>query len=60
MCQESKANYWKIWWKIFSQRGEFSVLREKHAFERNVVIEFKSIKLSKECYNSKEYQEAKS
>ena len=46
--------------KYLARGGEFSILEGKHDFERNVVVEFESVEKAKECYNSNEYQEAKS
>ena len=46
--------------KYVARGGKFSVLEGKHDFERNVVVEFDSIEKAQACYNSKEYQEAKS
>ena len=46
--------------KYVARGGKFSVLEGKHDFERNVVVEFDSVEKAQECYNSKEYQEAKS
>ena len=46
--------------KYLARGGEFSIMEGKHGFERNVVVEFESVEKAKECYNSNEYQEAKS
>jgi len=46
--------------KYVTRGGKFKVIEGKHEFERNVIIEFSSIKKAEECYKSKEYQEAKS
>ena len=46
--------------KYVARGGKFSVLEGKHDFERNVVVEFDSVEKAQECFNSKEYQEAKS
>ena len=59
-AKRAKPAIEKFGGKYLVRGGGFSVLEGKHAFERNVVFEFESIKLAKECYNSKEYQEAKS
>ena len=37
-----------------------NLLEGEHNFQRNVVIEFDSVEKAKKCFNSKEYQEAKS
>ncbi|MFL2890157.1 MAG: DUF1330 domain-containing protein [Pelagibacteraceae bacterium] len=46
--------------KYIVRGGNFSLLEGKHDFERNVIVEFDSVKKARECFNSKEYQEAKS
>ena len=46
--------------KYVARGGKFSVLEGEHDFERNVVVEFDSVEKAQECYNSKEYQKAKS
>ena len=46
--------------KYVTRGGEFSILEGKHGFDRNVIVEFSSIDKAKECYASKEYQDAKS
>ena len=46
--------------KYVARGGKFSVLEGEHDFERNVVVEFDSFEKAQECFNSKEYQEAKS
>ena len=40
--------------------GKFFIIEGKHDFERNVIVEFPSVKEAEDCYNSSEYQEAKS
>ena len=46
--------------KYLARGGKFSILEGKHSYERNVVVEFDSVEKAQECYNSKEYQKAKS
>ena len=46
--------------KYMARGGKFSILEGEHSFERNVVVEFESVEKARECFNSKEYQEAKS
>tara|TARA_B100000795_G_scaffold127363_1_gene94962 strand:+ start:394 stop:690 length:297 start_codon:yes stop_codon:yes gene_type:complete len=46
--------------KILVRGGKFEILEGRHEYERNVVIEFPSLAIVKEFYNSKEYQYAKS
>jgi uncharacterized protein (DUF1330 family) len=46
--------------KYVVRGGKFSILEGEQDFERNVVVEFESVEKAKECFNSKEYQEAKS
>ena len=40
--------------------GKFEVIEGTHEFTRNVIVEFKSFEIAKNCFNSKEYQEARS
>ncbi len=40
--------------------GNFEILEGKNNYQRNVVVEFPSYKIAKECYHSEEYQHAKS
>ena len=46
--------------KYVARGGKFSILEGKHSFERNVIVEFDSVEKAQDCFNSKEYQEAKS
>ena len=46
--------------KYVVRGGKFFIIEGKHDFERNVIVEFPSIEKAKECYNSNEYQKAKS
>ncbi len=46
--------------KYLVRGGKFSVLEGEHKFKRNVIVEFSSPEVARQCYNSKEYQEAKS
>ena len=46
--------------KYVVRSGKFNLLEGEHNFQRNVVIEFDSVEKAKKCFNSKEYQEAKS
>ena len=46
--------------KYVVRGGQFNLLEGEHNFERNVVIEFDSIEKAQECFNSNEYQMAKS
>ena len=46
--------------KILVRGGKFEILEGRHKYERNIVIEFPSLAIVKEFYNSKEYQHAKS
>ena len=45
--------------KYVVRAGQFKLLEGKHNFDRNVVVEFDSIEKAQNCFNSKEYQEAK-
>ena len=46
--------------KYVTRGGKFSIVEGKHDFKRNVIVEFSSVSKATECYNSKEYQEARS
>tara|TARA_B110000967_G_C18762302_1_gene498522 strand:+ start:533 stop:823 length:291 start_codon:yes stop_codon:yes gene_type:complete len=46
--------------KYLVRGGKYFIIEGKHDFERNVIVEFPSIEKAKECYNSNEYQKAKS
>ena len=46
--------------KYIARGGKFYILEGEHNYERNVVVEFNSVKKAQECFNSKEYQQAKS
>ena len=46
--------------RYVTRGGKFFIIEGKHEFERNVIVEFPSVKIAKDCYNSQEYQEAKS
>ena len=40
--------------------GKFEIIEGKHEFIRNIVVEFESVEVAKKCFESKEYQKAKS
>ena len=40
--------------------GNFEVVEGEHKYTRNVIVEFESFELAKKCFNSKDYQEARS
>ena len=46
--------------KYLVRGGKFDNAEGEHKFTRNVIAEFKSFEIAKKCFNSKEYQEAKS
>ena len=46
--------------KYHVRGGKFEVIEGTHEFTRNVIVEFKSFEIAKNCFNSKEYQEARS
>ena len=46
--------------RYVTRGGNFFIIEGKHEFERNVIVEFPSVKIAEDCYNSREYQEAKS
>ena len=44
--------------KILARGGEYKTLEGPEVFERFVVIEFSSMEVAEECFNSAEYQAA--
>jgi uncharacterized protein (DUF1330 family) len=58
-AKKAKSAIEKFGGKYVVRGGEFSILEGEHNFERNVIVEFESVSKAKECYNSKDYQEAK-
>ena len=44
--------------KILARGGEYKTLEGPEVFERFVVIEFSSVEVAEECFNSAEYQAA--
>ena len=46
--------------KYVTRGGKFFIIEGKHDFKRNVIVEFPSVKKAEDCYNSPEYQKAKS
>ena len=46
--------------KFLVRVGKFKIIEGKHKYARNVIVEFPSTKIANDCYNSKEYQEARS
>ena len=59
-AKRAKSAIEKYGGKYVARGGKFYVLEGKHAFDRNVVVEFESVTKAQECFNSNEYQEAKS
>jgi uncharacterized protein (DUF1330 family) len=59
-AKRAKSAIEKYGGKYVVRGGKLSVLEGKNDFERNVVVEFESVKKAQECFNSNEYQEAKS
>ena len=58
-AKRAKSAIEKFGGKYVVRGGEFSILEGEHNFERNVIVEFESVSKARECYNSKDYQEAK-
>ena len=46
--------------RYIARGGKFFVIEGKHDFDRNVIVEFPNVRKAEDCYNSQEYQEAKS
>jgi uncharacterized protein (DUF1330 family) len=46
--------------KYLVRGGKFEVVEGDHNFLRNVIVEFPTVDIAKKCFNSKEYQEARS
>ena len=44
--------------KYHVRGGKFEIVEGKHEFARNVIVEFESFEIAKNCFNSQEYQEA--
>ena len=59
-ASRAKVAIEKFGGKYVTRGGKFFVMEGKHDFERNVIVEFSSVDKAKECYASKEYQDAKS
>ena len=55
-----EMSYKKFGGKYHVRGGKFEVIEGTHEFTRNVIVEFKSFEIAKNCFNSKEYQEARS
>ena len=58
-AKRAKSAIEKFGGKYVVRGGEFSILEGEHNFERNVIVEFESVSKARECYNSKDCQEAK-
>ena len=59
-AKNAKLAIEKFGGKYCVRGGKFEVVEGKHEFSRNVIIEFESFETAKNCFNSKEYQEARS
>jgi|TARA_B110000238_G_C15885085_1_gene335173 uncharacterized protein (DUF1330 family) len=46
--------------KYLVRGGKFEIVEGKNEFKRNVIVEFESFEIAKKCFNSKEYQDARS
>ena len=59
-AEKAKIAIEKFGGKYHVRGGRFEVVEGKHEFTRNVIVEFESFEIAKNCFNSKEYQEARS
>lgn len=59
-AEKAKLAIEKFGGKYITRGGKFEILEGKHEFERNVIVEFENFEIAKNCFNSKEYQEARS
>jgi uncharacterized protein (DUF1330 family) len=59
-AEKAKLAIEKFGGKYHVRGGRFEVVEGKHEFTRNVIVEFESFEIAKNCFNSKEYQEARS
>ena len=59
-AEKAKLAIEKFGGKYHVRGGRFEVVEGKHEFTRNVIVEFESFEVAKNCFNSKEYQEARS
>ena len=59
-AKKAKLAIEKFGGKYHVRGGKFEVIEGKHEFSRNVIVEFDSFEVAKNCFNSKEYQEARS
>ena len=59
-AKKAKLAIKKFGGKYHVRGGKFEVVEGKHYFKRNVIVEFKNFETAKNCFNSKEYQEARS
>tara|TARA_B110001450_G_scaffold182663_1_gene170718 strand:+ start:883 stop:1170 length:288 start_codon:yes stop_codon:yes gene_type:complete len=58
-AKRAKSAIEKFGGKYHVRGGKFEVVEGKHEFSRNVIVEFESFEIAKDCFNSKEYQEAR-
>ena len=59
-AERAKVAIEKFGGKYHVRGGKYKVVEGKHDFTRNVIVEFESFEIAKECFNSNEYQEARS
>ena len=59
-AERAKLAIEKFGGKYHVRGGKFEIVEGKHDFARNVIVEFQSFEIAKKCFNSKEYQEARS
>tara|TARA_B100001093_G_scaffold342434_1_gene327274 strand:+ start:1559 stop:1846 length:288 start_codon:yes stop_codon:yes gene_type:complete len=59
-AEKAKIAIKKFGGKYLVRGGKFQIIEGKHEFMRNVIVEFESFEIAKKCFDSKEYQEARS
>jgi uncharacterized protein (DUF1330 family) len=59
-AKKAKLAIEKFEGKYHVRGGKFEIVEGKHEYARNVIVEFESFETAKNCFNSKEYQEARS
>jgi len=58
-AERAKLAIEKFGGKYHVRGGKYEVVEGQHDFARNVIVEFESFEIAKNCFNSKEYQEAR-
>ena len=59
-AEKAKLAIEKFKGKYHVRGGKFEIVEGKHDFTRNVIVEFESFEIAKSCFDSKEYQDARS